>query len=909
VSVERVWHICRRRVRSLFLRSAVDRELDDELWYHIDRQIAEHVSRGMNARDARAAALRAIGGLERRREECRDTRRLNPIDDLWRDCRYAVRILRRSPGFTVAAVLSLALGIGANTAIFQLFEGLRLRPLPVNRPQELAIIQLEDGSGTSGSFSGRYPHLTYPQWLRLRAAQQAFTDILAWSHGGFDLAPRGESRFAEDGLLVSGNFFQLLGVPAFLGRVFTDADDQPGCGAPGVVLSHRFWRHELDADPAAVGKTLTINGRAFQVVGVTPAGFFGVDIGRSFDFAVPLCAEQLMNRENSRIGRGWAWWLAVTGRLKPGWSLEQARAHLASLSNELFRETLPPNQSPETIDSYLAFKLRASPGQAGYSRLREQYDTPLWMLSATAGAVLLIACANLANLMLVRNTRRARELSVRLALGASRLRVVRQLLVESLLLAVAGAMLGGWLAPMVGRAIVGMMSSQVEPLFIDVATDWRVLGFTAALTIVTCVLCGVAPAIRSTRVSLDETIRAATRAAAATRAQSGLRRMLVVVQVALTLVLLVGALLLTRSLVNLLTLDAGFQQHGILEVDIDSRRLALPPEKRPAFQRMMLEAIQAIQGVDAAASVMTVPLVGNWGQTIYVDGPSVKPRGIPRFNGVSPGFFRTMRTPVVAGREFDGRDTPESDPVALVNDAFAQTYLGGSSPLGRTFRVDGPDGKPGKRYEIVGMVGNTKYASLREPFQPIVYLASGQNPRPGEFTQILIRTALPLATVQSAVKRTVDRLNGDVAFHFHDFQEQIRYSLLQDRLMAALCGFFAALAAVLAVIGVYGVIAYSATARTHEVGIRQALGASRREIVDLILREALALIGLGLLIGAGLSLLSSTFTGAMLFGLGPRDLTTLLGASGLLAAVALIAAYLPARRAANTDPLVALRCE
>jgi putative ABC transport system permease protein len=276
VGIERFWHVCRRRVRSLFLRSTVDRELDDELRYHLDRQIAEHVARGMSARDARAAALRALGGLERRREECRDMRRLNAIDDLWRDLRYALRILRRSPGFTGAAVLSLALGIGANTAIFQLIEGLRLRPLPVSRPHELGIIQIEDASGSSGSFSGRYPHLTYPQWQRLRGMQQAFTDIFAWSHGGFDLAPRGESRFAEDGVLVSGNFFQVLGVPAFLGRVFTEADDQPGCGAPGVVLSHRFWRDELDGDPSAIGRTLTINGRAFQVLGVTPPSFFGV---------------------------------------------------------------------------------------------------------------------------------------------------------------------------------------------------------------------------------------------------------------------------------------------------------------------------------------------------------------------------------------------------------------------------------------------------------------------------------------------------------------------------------------------------------------------------------------------------------------------------------------------------------
>jgi putative ABC transport system permease protein len=907
--VERWLYTWPLRLRSLFRGRAVDKDLDDEIGFHVDRLTAEHIGRGLRPAEARLAALRAMNGIEQRKEECRDTRKVAAIESIVTDLRYGARILRRSPGFTTIAVLSLAIGIGANTAIFQLIDAVRVRGLPVTNPHELAIIQIPNRGWPPSNYDGRYPDLTYPQWDAIRASQRAFSSVAAWSQATFDLAAAGESRFAEDGLWVSGEFFNVLGVRPMLGRVFTQADDVRGCGAPGVVLSHAFWRREFGASPLAIGATLTVGGRPLEVIGVTARGFFGVEIGRSFDLALPLCAEPFVNAGNSRFDKRAEWWLSAIGRLNRGWSLDRASSHLASISPAVFQQTVPPTYGQDDADKYLGFTLGAVAGASGFSQLRQEYDAPLWMLLAAAGIGLLIACANLANLMLARMAVREREMAVRLALGASRARLVRQLLIESLLLAAAGAACGAVLAPALSGTVVALMATDVSPMFVDLTMDWRLLAFAAVLAALTCVLFGLAPALRGTRVPPGETMKAGGRTLTAGRRQLALRRTLVAAQMALSLVLLVCGLLFSRSFYNLITLDTGFQQDGILEVDVDLTRLPPTDEGPRVAYRQILERVRAVAGVEAVATAGKVPLTGRWYQHVFFQdrGAGGLRSELTYSNRVGAGYFDTLRIAVSAGRDFDARDVVQSPRVVIVNEAFARSFL--PNAVGATFKLEGTRGQPGDEVQVVGVVRNTTYANLREEFKPIIYLAESQSPIQTPFVQCLIRGTIPPGSLRPAVARAIAAIDPRVAFHFHDFQAQIRYSLRQDRLMATLCGFFAALGALLATIGVYGVITYSVTQRTSEIGLRVALGADRRAILALVLREAGVLIATGLAIGAGTAAIATRAARAMLYGLQPGDPATLLAAIVILSTAAAAASYLPARRAARVDPMVALRCE
>ena len=477
------------------------------------------------------------------------------------DLRFGVRMLLKSPGFTAVAVLSLALGIGANTAIFQLLNVVRLKSLPVKAPQELAEVRPTDVSGTRGSKSASYPAVTNPIWEQIRDRQQAFSGIFAWGTGGLNLAQGGEVRPAK-ALWVSGDFFNVLGIQPALGRVFSTADDQRGCSAPGVVISHAFWQREYGGEANVIGRKLTLADHPFEIVGVTQQSFFGLEVGRTFDVAVPICADAVISGKNNRLDSGTNWWLMVTGRLKPGWSSPQASAQLQAISTGLFEQTLPANYPPVSVQNYLGMKLEAVPVGGGYSVLRENYERPLWLLLAIAGLVLLIACANLANLLLARASAREREMAVRQAVGASRGRLIRQLLVESLLLAVVGTALGAFLAQALSRFLVSFLSTSGNSVFLDLTPDWRVLGFAAGIAALTCLLFGLTPALRATRIEPGAAMKASGRGLTAGRERFSLRRALVVVQVALSLVLVASAFLFSRSLNKLLAVDTGFRSEG-----------------------------------------------------------------------------------------------------------------------------------------------------------------------------------------------------------------------------------------------------------------------------------------------------------------------------------------------------------
>jgi putative ABC transport system permease protein len=830
------------------------------------------------------------------------------VSSLWQDLRYAVRLLRLSPGFTLVAVLTLAFGIGANTAIFQLIDSIRLRTIPVKNPQELGTVRIADHHWGSGQFSSQYSQLTFAMWEQIRKRQEGFSEIAVWSDQRFNLATGGEVRYAR-GIRVSGEFFHVIGVEPILGRLVGPADDQAGCGTTTANISYTFWQRNFSGDRSVVGKRLTLDGNSFEVVGITPPGFNGVSVGDAFDVAVPICVEPILSPRNNRLTIRHAWWLASIGRLKPGWTIARASAQINAVTPAILQETIPPFYDAEGVKKFLEYKLGVFPASTGFSQLRTDSETSLWLLLGISGLVLLIACANLANLMLARAGARERQITIRLALGATRARMIRELLSESLLLSVAGAICGLFLAFAVSRMLVAFISTPDSQIFLDLGMDWRVMAFTTGLAVLTTVFFGLMPAVRATRAEPATLLQSGSRGTSGGRERFSLRRVLVVSQVALSIVLLVGALLFARSLRNLTTLNAGFQQNGILITNVDFRRLQMPEERFAEYKREIAKRIQAIPGVESAAQAMLVPFGGStWNDNVINEGLD-SDAGVAWINYLGAGYFQTVGTPLLAGRDFDDRDTATSVKVAIVNQAFVRKILKGAEPLGKRFRIHEAPGKPRPLYEIVGVVGDNKFQDMHEEFLPFAYYPTTQQEKPSPDDQILIRSSLPLTSLMASVKQTMGEMNPGIDLEFKVFKRQIHNSLLQDELMATLSSFFGFLAALLAAIGLYGVISYMVVQRTREIGIRMAIGADRVAVVRMILREAGMLTVAGLVIGTGLALGAAQAAKSLLYGLKPRDPLTLVIAIVTLSAVAALASFLPAYRASKLDPLVALRYE
>ena len=825
-------------------------------------------------------------------------------DAMIQDLRFGIRMLLKNKSFTTIAILSLALGIGANTAIFQLIDAVRLRTLPVRAPEELVELRMASMEGARGGI-WREPAVTFPIWEQIRDRQQAFSGIFAWGTDNANLAPGGEVRRARM-LYVSGDFYNTLGVNAVRGRVFTSTDDQKGCGAPGIILSNEFWQREYGGDTNIVGRQLTIADRSFEIIGVTPANFFGMEVGRSFDLSMPICAAALV-RGNNRMYSGIMWWLTVNGRLNPGWTMDQATAHLQTISSDVFTASLPPDYPPASVNTYLATKLTPVPAGSGISQLRETYEPSLWLLLAIAGLVLLIACANLANLLMARANAREKEIAVRQALGASRGRLIRQLLVESLLLSAVGAALGAVLAQALSRLLVAFLSTSADPVFLDLVPDWRVLGFIAGLAVATCLLFGLTPAIRVTRRQ-PRALIASGRGISAGRERFTLRRALTVAQVALSLVLVASAVLFARSLANILTVDLGFHDENILTATAQFQRLNLPPERVPVFKDELLERLRAIPGVESAALTNIIPLRDWGGGSAWIDGAPREPKPT-RLSRVGPGYFQTLEVPLVAGRDFNAGDRVGAPDVAIVNHAFARRFLNGANPVGHRLWIEAAPGSPDTLYEIVGFVGDTKYADLREDWRPIVYYAAAQDDGAGAGGTFLIRSRLPQGEVVASVKRVLNEINPAITINFEGLKPMIDATILRERLIATLSGFFGLLALLLACIGVYGILSYGVASRTTELGIRMALGAQRTDVFWLILREALWLVIIGVVVGLPLIFAVTRLAATLLYELSPTDPVSLVAAAMLMLVVAMLAGYLPSRRATRVDPIVALRCE
>ena len=828
-------------------------------------------------------------------------------EEMFQDLHFGVRMLLKNKGFTAVATLSLALGIGANTAIFQLIDAIRLRTLPVKAPNELVEVRPVDMKGARGGFARSFPTVTNPIWEQIRDRQQGFSGIFVWGADTANLAPGGEERPARM-LYVSGDFFSTLGVQPALGRTLTATDDQRGCGTPGVVISNGFWQREYGQDANVIGRKITVNDRPLEIVGVTQSKFFGMEVGRSFDLALPICAVSLV-RGNDRLLSGTMWWLTVTGRLKPGWSIEQATSDVQSISASVFEASLPANYPPASVNDYLATKLTALPGGAGVSALREEYQQSLWLLLAIAASVLLVACANLANLLLARASARERELAIRHALGASRLRIIRQLLVESLLLATAGALLGAALAQALSRFLVSFLSTGTNPVFLDLSPDWRVVAFAIGLACLTSLFFGLAPALRTTRTQPGTLIKTAGRGMTASRERFNLRRVLVVAQVALSLVLVTGALLFSRSLGKLLTVDTGFEREGILTARILFPRSNLSRDQIPVFKNELLERIRAIPGVESAAVAHELPLRDWGGASAWMDGQNSTQAKDTSLSRIGPDYFKTLQIAMLTGRDFVSRDTVGSPKVAIVNEAFAREFLGGRNPVGQRFWIAATPGSPDTPYEIVGLVRNTKYEELREEFGPIAYYASAQDDASGPGAQMLIRSRLSQAETVAAIKRVLNEISPTISVRFEGFKSMIEATILRERLLATLSFFFGLLALLLACIGLYGSLSYGVASRTNEIGIRMAIGAQRRDVFWLILRESLLLVMAGVLLGLPIVFAVTRLAASLLFGLTPTDPVSLLLSALLMLVVALVAGYLPSRRATRVDPLVALRYE
>jgi predicted permease len=825
------------------------------------------------------------------------------LQTVLQDLRFALRTLRKSPLFAATAILTLALGIGANTAIFQLLDAVRLRSLPVADPASLVKVQIKGFPGF-GLFENDSA-LSSALWEQIRAQRGAFSGFFAWNSHGYSIGEGDQERQAR-GIWVSGEAFPTLGIVPIRGRLFTPDDDRPGCGISGAVISYGLWQSEFGGEDTVIGSKIVILGRSTQVIGVTPPGFFGLEVGKEFEVALPACTYTAFIPGDGTVIRPDVFWLQVMGRLKPGWSVQQASAQLNAASSGIFEATVPDGYSTAALDSYRNFKLTAYPGRNGMSSTGQTYDSSLWLLLGTTGLVLLIACANLANLMLARASTREKEMAVRLALGASGGRVRQQLLLESLVLAVIGSILGTGLASFFSRTVVKLLSTEKDPFYLATNIDWRVMLFTGVIAVSTCLLFGLAPAFRSSRTEPGAVLKSGGRGMTAGRQRFSFQQTLVVSQIAFSLVLLVGAVLFVRSFRNLMTLDPGFRESGILQVSVNFRRLDLPPPRYETFKHELLEQIRSIPLVESAATSTHVPLDGG---TFSLDVRIGGAEGASKFTWVSPGYFRTMEIPLLAGRDFSDRDTNQSHPVAIVNETFVRQFLGGGNPLGKTIRTNAEPHYPETEYEIVGIEKDTKYGGLRDEISPEAFVPAQQYPDKIYTTNVFLRFSSPPSAVISAIREKLSPLYPEMKIGSHVFQTEIQKGLSRERLMALLSGFFGALAALLAMIGLYGVIAYIIAMRRNEIGIRMALGASRQDVIGIVLRQTLGLLALGVGIGLLLAMAATSGARSLLYGLGPSDPSSLIGAAFFLAVVALAASFWPAYRATRQDPMKALRYE
>jgi putative ABC transport system permease protein len=847
------------------------------------------------------------------------------MESLLQDLRFALRMLRKSPGFTAVAVLTLALGIGANTAIFSIVDAVMLRALPVLRPDELLQLKRQDaryaGSASANPLSflwsgGASAAFSNPLWEQVRDQQNVFSGVFAWGNDRFDLARGGEVHPA-DGSFVSGDFFATLGLRPAAGRLITGSDDYRGC-PPVVLLSYGFWQGHYGGASSAVDGTLSLDNHPFKIIGVAAPGFYGMDVGRESEVFVPICTSAILDGAPSLEARS-LWWLNVVGRIKPSISRAQLIGRLQTLSPRIFAAALPQYWPADEQRSFVKEKLVAISAATGTSvTLRQQFDQPLQVLMAIVGLVLLIACANIASLMLTRGVAREKEIAVRQALGASRWRLIKQLLTECVLLSLMGAIVGflfaRWGTVLLIRSISfhSFYALGNIPVFLALSLDGRVLGFTAAVAILTVALCGILPTLRSTDVSLISAMKGIRTIEFDRPARFRSRKLIVASQVAFSLVLLVAAGLFLRSFAKLATLDPGFDRNNVLIVYPTLWSARISDDRYPAELEQIENRLRALPGVLSASRSSVTPAEVSYGtHNVHTESSNgfTDAESLSMSVNVSPGYFGTLRMQFVAGRDFNSSDTSTSPMVAIIDQTAARRFFPGLDPVGKTFWIDGFAGQPGPPIEVVGIVRDAKYQSLREEIHPTVFFPATQAHDLLLADVFELRTAMPPTALISSVQAAVASVNSAITLEFHTLAQQVSDSMVQERLLAQLSGFFGSLALLLALIGFYGTVSYLVAQRQREFGIRMALGAEPGSILRLIMRNVFSVVAVGLLAGIAISLAATRLLQQLLFGIGPRDTVTLVVAVAALSMVALVAGYLPGRRATKINPMEALRCE
>jgi len=878
------------RLRALLRRNSMEAELDEELRAHFERQVEKYTQSGLPREEAARRARLEFGGLEQVKEECREARGVSLVESAARDVSYAVRILRARPVFAVVAVLTLALGIGANTAMFSVMDVMLLRALPVKNPQELVEFVRWDPRGATMA------NLPYAVFQHFQENTTVLSGILAFMRDTRVLrAGAGSERFMVHE--VSGGFFSTLGVSPLLGRTIAPSDVLPNAERQVAVLSYPFWSRRFGRDPSVVGATVRVNGLPCTVIGVMPAGFFGVDRSQLPDMWVPL-----------PLDTDEVW---VLGRLKPGVSIPQARAQLEPLFQhalESLRDEMKDWPAPDR-EAVLAEKLLVNRATMGTMGLRWQYwqgSSMLKILLGMTALVLLIACVNLANLLMARSAARAQEIGIRMAIGAGRRRILRQLLTENLVLALLGGVVGLLVAAGGHRLLVTFLAGNLERVALDFRLDVRVLGFSLVMSILTGLLSGVLPAWRAAGEGFLPAVHGTLQLRGATRLPFA--RKLLAVQVALSLILLVGAGLFVRSLRNLATTDLGLARQNLVLMRVD-------PSLSKAIQDKREFWIQLTQRLAALPGVRSVSLAGDavfgnggWNTTIWTrqtDGSEHYAQVAD--NPVGPGFFETVEIPLLAGREFGWQDQGKSPPVAVVNRAFARRFFAGQNPIGKRFGRAGPGSS--SQIEIVGLIGDAKYGDLREEPQPMFYTPLFQQLGERPY-HVHVRTVGDSAAVIVAIRREIQAMDQDISIdHVRTIKEVIHDLLQHDRMFAFLASAFGLLALLLTSIGIYGVVAYQVTRRTGEIGIRMALGAQRADVLWMVMRETLLVLAAGAALGLPAAVAAAQVLRSLLFGLAPSDPTTILWAVATLAAAGALAGFLPARRAASLSPMDALRHE
>jgi predicted permease len=912
----RLWSRLRSWSRANLRRSRTESEMDAELKFHMDAYANDLARSGVPREEAMRRARLEFGGFERAKEECRDATGVSFVQSLMQDVRYGLRMLRNNLGFTAIAVLSLALGIGANTAIFTLIDAVMLRMLPVKNPQELVSLKLAPDAqfprnAPDGDRSIAFP---YPAFVQMRERNRVLSALFAFKDTpGVSVLANGSAEIAH-GQLVTSNYFSALGVRPALGRDFAPVDDAAGA-TPVAIISYGYWQSLFGGEPSVLGRRIVVSGAPMTIVGVAAPGFFGLQRGSTVDLYMPMAMQPLIVPNVAGEGPGTSvftatevWWIQLMGRLKPGVTLEQARANLDVIYRPAVLQGLKPEMGRGPL---VPPSLEVVPASGGLSALRNAFSKPLAILMIIVGIVLLIACVNVANLLLVRSSVRAKEIAVRLSLGASRGRLIRQLLLESVLLSAFGGLLGLLFAYWGCRALVAMMQHGNNPVLIDVNPDLAVLAFTAVACLLTGILFGLAPALRATRVELTPALKQTAASLGTTRQKMYTTKSLLVAQVSLSVVLLFAAGLFVRTLVNLETMNVGFSRNNLLLFGVSPRTAGYKGQRYADLCREIQSRVAQLPGVKSATSSLLLLLDGSLRVGIMeVPGYSARTdeKTIAFFLPVGDDFLSTMGIPLLRGRDLSPRDDEDAAKVALINETLARKYWPNKNPLGRHFTLKNVE------MEVVGIVGDAKYTNLRGDIPPTVYYPYVQQMDSMPQVHFEVRTQGDAKALIPSVRAVLASIDNRLPLYDVRTQtQQIDDLLYQERLFAKLVGFFATLALALVCVGLYGVMSYSVARRTSEIGIRMALGAQRGNILGMVLRETMLLVGVGVALGVIASVatakIASHQVAGLLYGLKVTDTASIWVAIAFIAAVAAAASLVPVRRAMRVDPMVALRYE